>query len=204
MSILLYSRVVLFFYFFVVAVISFHVRRKDGKYIFELTRLHHWVTIVIILLSFPLKSFTKLSKLHIALYSVNLPISVIIASIYWTLLYSTMDPMQLFVSITAHALVPCYSVFELICNRIKIPLWTILFAAIVGSLYILWSFVYHWITGDYVYEPMKYSPQKYIFYVGAPIACVVLTTANIYLHKLRDNFKTEISDVESIKTIQAV
>lgn len=176
---MLLLRIFFLFLFGGTAIYSIILNPNDEKYPFKLTWLHLWATIVLLILFI----VGKLQKIHSILYSLHLPVSIIVSTVYWGFLYKYHNPERLFVSIITHAIVTCYSVFELILNDMKIPNSSPGFAICFILLYLAWTYIYHLIYGDYVYKEMENSPKNLIFYVGAPSVCFLLTILNIFVHR---------------------
>lgn len=187
---LFYVRVFAFMLFTVSQLLSIYIYFDDPKYFFKLTRLHHFCTICVITLF--LIKIKKLEKIHQLLYSLSLPVGLIISLVYWPLLFKYQTPLKFFLSFVSHAVVQMYSVAELCLNKMKVHNHAPLFGLLFILIYLFWTHIYHFIYKDFVYSPMKKPPTSYVFYILTPFLVFVATIGNKHLHKVRDNLRIKI------------
>lgn len=185
-SLLFKCRLTCLIFFFATFIYSIYLDGKDKKYPFELTRHHHLFTCILILLSCIKSRFDLIKEI---LYSVNLPIGIIVCVVFWTMMFNpTMNLGPYFVSVVAHALIPLYGVFELITNTQKVHKHAHFFAFFISLLYLCWTGIYYLIYSSHVYDGMQNYPFCYLFFIGGPVACFCLTWLNLFAHKIRNDY----------------
>lgn len=180
-------RVVVCFFYIIIGILSLYQDENEVRILqlFMLTSLHLWATVIMIICSFFVGKKVILYT-HRILYCVNLPISIIVCGLYWSLVHnSNVQGLDLFITCITHGFTVVYSVFELCFNEFQVTPFAPLVSLFLAILYVSWAWIGTYITKKPPYTIMMEDSGRYIFNFGAPSVCVLLCWLNVYAHRIK-------------------